>query len=107
MVARDKPAGVTTHTKLMTEALAVVSGAIAHAQETLHQRDVQDPLSPWSLEDIRSLRVAVQRTLEKLSKEEALFTGTADLQVCTSLLGGRCLPKHDTMFLLSAARVWC
>jgi len=84
MEARDKAADVATHTKPMTEAVALVSGAIAHAQKTLHQRDMHDPLSPWSLEDIRSLRVAVQRTLEKLSKEEALFTGTADLQVGTS-----------------------
>jgi hypothetical protein len=84
MEAKDEAADVATHTKPMTKALALVSGAIAHAQKTLHQRDMHDPLSPWSLEDIRSLRVAVQRTLEKLSKEEELFTGVADLRVRTS-----------------------
>jgi hypothetical protein len=73
-----------------------VSGAIARAQKKLHQCDLHDPLAQWSLEDIRSLRFAVQRTLQKLSEEEALFTGSgsrADLKVCSRLPGR----EHDVL----------
>jgi hypothetical protein len=60
-------------TKLLKRT-AALDAAVKTIEANLKQRDAADELAAWSLQSVRTLRAGVHSALQRLTREEQLFT---------------------------------